>query len=289
MNISVVIVAFKSDHILQSLLSSIPSHYEIIVIENSLQNETKINLESKFSNLEVLIPNENLGYSGGVNLGVKRSKYKFVLVLTADVVFSLEMIQNFEKFIEQFNNFALLAPVYENSTVHQNFKIFHNNKVDKIKIKNFYLTEVDEIDGAFFLLNKSEFKTTKIMDENFFLYFESTDLCYQLKKNKKKMYVIENLKFKHKGTASSKKEYEFEILINRNWHYSWSKFYFYKKNNNYFYALRKISPNIFRSLIRYFYSRVVFDTKEAKLNGAILSGIFNAILLRKSFYRPNIK
>ena len=77
MNISVVIVAFKSDHILQNLISSIPNHYEIIVIENSLQNETKINLESKFSNLEVLIPNENLGYSGGVNLGVKRSKYKF--------------------------------------------------------------------------------------------------------------------------------------------------------------------------------------------------------------------
>ena len=134
MNISVVIVAFKSDHILQSLISSIPNHHEIIVVENSLQNETKINLESKFSNLEVLIPNENLGYSGGVNLGVKKSKYKFVLVLTADVVFSLEMFQNFEEFIEQFNDFALLAPVYENPTVHQNFKIFHNIYVFSCKI-----------------------------------------------------------------------------------------------------------------------------------------------------------
>ena len=121
------------------------------------------------------------------------------------------------------------------------------------------------------------------------MYFETIDLCKKLEKLKHKMSIIRGLKFEHLGTSSSNKKFNNEILVNRNWHFSWSKFYFYKKNNNYFYALRKISPNIFRSLIRYFYSRVVFDTKEAKLNGAILSGIFNAILLRKSFYRPNIK
>ena len=106
--------------------------------------------------------------------------------------------------------------------------------------------------------------------------------------NKKKMYVIDNLKFTHRGLASSEKEYEFEILINRNWHYSWSKFYFFKKNNSYFYALRKVSPNLFRSLLRYLYSKIIFDNKKAILNKAIFSGILNAILLRKSFYRPSI-
>ncbi len=289
MNISVVIVAFKSDHLLKNIISSIPSHFEIVVIENSLQNETKNDLEKNFSNVKVLIPNENLGYSGGINLGVENSKYNFVLAIVADVVFSIEMLQNFEKCIEQFKDFALLAPVYENPTIHKNFKIFHNNKINKTKIKNFNLTEVDEIDGACFLVNKKQFTSNKIMDDNFFLYFESTDLCHQLKKNKKKMYVVDNLYFTHKGLASSNKEYEFEILINRNWHYSWSKFYFYRKNNNYFYALKKLSPNFFRSLVSYLKSKVIFDSKTASLNRAILSGIFNAILLRKSFYRPNIK
>ena len=289
MNISVVIVAFKSDHLLKNLISSIPSHFEIIVVENSLQNKTKNDLETNFSNVKVLIPSENLGYSGGINLGVEKSKYNFVLALVADVVLSIEMLQNFEKCIEQFDDFTLLAPVYENPTVHKNFKIFHKNKINKTKIKNFNLTEVDEIDGACFLVNKKKFTSRKIMDDNFFLYFESTDLCFQLKKNKKKMYVVDNLYFTHKGLASSNKEYEFEILINRNWHYSWSKFYFYRKNNNYFYALKKLSPNVFRSLLTYFYSKFIFDSKNARLNRATLSGIFNGILLRKSFYRPNIK
>ena len=289
MNLSVVIVAFKSDHILKKLIESIPTHNEVIIIENSLNNEIKKELESIFSNLRVIIPDQNLGYSGGVNLGVKESKNNIVMVLTADVNFSVDLINNIEKLLEIFNNFTLLAPVYKNLETHKNFKIFHKEKINELIYGEFKLKEVDEIDGAFFLLNKNSFENNQIMDENYFLYFDSTDLCYQLRKNKKKMYIIENLKFTHKGTASSKKEYEFEIQVNRNWHYSWSKFYFYKKNFSYFYALRKTSPNFFRSIFRYLYSIIVFDSKKKKLNQAIVSGIFNAILLRKSFYRPNIK
>ncbi|MDC3404068.1 glycosyltransferase, partial [Candidatus Pelagibacter sp.] len=128
MNISVVIVAFKSDHVLESLISKIPNHHEIIVVENSLQKGTKKNLESKFQNTKVFIPNENLGYSGGVNLGVEKSNHNFILIVTPDVSFSTEMLKNLEDCIEKFNDFTLLAPVYENSSVHKNFKIFHKNK-----------------------------------------------------------------------------------------------------------------------------------------------------------------
>ena len=289
MSISVVIIAFKSDHILPNLISKIPNHHEIIVIENSLQNKTKTSLENKYNNLKVLIPNENLGYSGGVNLGVEKSKNNFVLIVTADVDFTKEMIENFEECIENFNDFALLAPVYKNDSIHKNFKVFNNKRINEININKFQLSEVDEIDGALFLINKKQFDSNKIMDDKFFLYYDSTDLCHNLKKKDKKLFIVKNLKFTHKGTSSSNKNYEFEISINRNWHYSWSKFYFFKKNYNYLYALKKVLPNLFRSLIMYLYFKLISDKKKAKLNKAIISGIANAILLRKSFYRPNIK
>ncbi len=288
MKLSVVIVAFKSDHLLEGLIQSIPNHNDIIIVENSLENRTKQNLENKFSNVQVIIPEKNLGYSGGVNLGIKYSKHKFVLALVADVILIKEMIHNLEKCIQELSDFAILAPVYENVTVHKNYKIFHNNKVNRFNIHNFKIKEVDEIDGAFLLINKDQFGSDQVLDENYFLYFESTDLCNQLRKNKKKMYVVENLYFTHKGLASSNKEYEFEILLNRNWHYSWSKFYYYKKNSNYFFALKKISPNFMKSLIRYIQSIILFDKQKAKLNKAILLGLINSILLRKSSYRPNI-
>ena len=37
-----------------------------------------------------------------------------------------------------------------------------------------------------------------------FLYFESTDMCMNLIKQGKKLFVIENLKFNHLGTSSSR-------------------------------------------------------------------------------------
>ena len=288
MSISVVIISFKSDHLLQNIITSIPNHFEIIIIENSLNTKTKNDLENKFSNTKVIIPETNLGYAGGVNLGIKKSKYNFTLVLVADVDVSLKMLLNMEKCVKNFNQFALVAPVYENPTVHKNFKIFDKSIINKIQVKNFKLTEVDEIDGACFLVNKNEFKDHEILDDNFFLYFESTDLCHRLKLKKKKMYIVEDLEFMHIGLASSEEKYAFEILVNRNWHYCWSKFYFFKKNYSYLYALRKLSPNLLKSLIAYFKSKITLDSKNARLNKANISGILNALLLKKSSYRPNI-
>ena len=42
-------------------------------------------------------------------------------------------------------------------------------------------------------------------------------------------------------------------------------------------------------LVKYLYSKFISDDNKTRLNKAILSGISNAILLRKSHYRPNIK
>ena len=97
------------------------------------------------------------------------------------------------------------------------------------------------------------------------------------------------MKFDHIGTGSTKKIYNHEILINRNWHYCWSKFYFFRKNNNYFYAIKKVLPNIYQNLIGIIISLFKLNMIELRLHKSSLSGIINSILLRKAFYRPNIK
>ncbi len=288
MNISYIIVAYKSDHVLENLISSIPSKNEIIVVENSLNNKIKFSLEKKYTNLRVFIPSENLGYSAGVNLGVNKSSGKYVFILTPDIILTKDIFLNFEKILNKFDNFSLLAPVYKDNSIHNNFKIFNNRATNKFNIDSFNIREVDEIDGACFLINKEKFKNKNIMDENYFLYFDSTDLCQQLRKEKKNMYVVTNLTFTHEGTASSKEEYKFEILVNRNWHYSWSKFYFYKKNIGYFFSLKKIFPNLIKAIFNFIFYGIILNHKKARLNKAIISGILHSMLLRKSSFRPKI-
>ena len=126
------------------------------------------------------------------------------------------------------------------------------------------------------------------MDENIFIYFETMDMCARFKKDNMKMYICEKIKFEHFGSQSHDIFYDHEAKLSRNWHYNWSKFYFFKKHYNYFYALKKILPNLLRAIKSYF--RNIFSSSEENRNKKILAsyelkGIFAAIMLKKSEFR----
>ena len=294
MNLSIVIVSYKSDHLIEKIISSCPSEFEIIIIENSVNKELKIKLENKYSNVKVILPKKNLGYGSAINLGLGISKNNYVFCLSPDVEIDKKCFQEILDILKKFDNFTILAPTYLNESIHKNyiiseiFKKENDNKVEK-----YILKPVSEIDGAAFIINKSNLESTKIMDENFFLYFESTDMCMNLIKQGKKIFVTDNLKFIHLGTSSSNPSIKKEINFNRNWHYAWSKFYLFRKHYNYFYALKKTLKNFFHSLkwflickIKYKYSNQKKDKIDQDLHKAVLMGLINSYLLRKSSYRP---
>ncbi len=287
MSLSIVIVTFKSNHLIDKLIKSIPDKYNILIVENSLDNSLKKRLESNFSNVKVFIPEENLGYSRGLNYGVNVSKTKFVFCLVADVIFEKKTFILIEEILKKIQNFAIIAPTYKDEKTYKNYleKKVKNQKILDIDDKK--LLEVREVDGAAFVVNKEKFQTN-IMDDKIFMYFESTDMCLNTYKRGEKIYAILNVKFDHLGLQSSESQFSSEIKKNRNWHYCWSKFYFYKKNYNYFYALSKISPNFFRSLISVIRSFLKRDFETYSYAKAELGGIICSIFNRKSFYRPKI-
>ncbi len=287
MKLSFAIISYKSDHLLSKLLGKISRKHEVIVIENSLQDKTKNKIEKKFQNSKVIIPEKNLGYASAFNKALKMSKNNFLITISPDVQIDKKLISKIENVLNKFKNFSLMAPEYRNKKIYQNF-VPLTKPNDIVKIKNYKMLRVKEIDWCFCIINKSKFKQSKILDENFFLYFETIDLCKKLLLDRKKMYIIKNLKFNHLGTSSSNKKYEFAIRLNRNWHFSWSKFYFYKKNYNYLFALKKILPNIYQSLIGIVFCTLIFNFKDTRLHFSSLKGFISSAFLIKSYFRPNL-
>ena len=285
MNLSVVIVVFKSGHLLEKLILSIPKNYEIIIIENSLDTEIKNKFE-KYNNVQVVIPKENLGYGRSFNLGLETSKNNFTCFLSPDVAIPEGCFENLAKIIKKINDFIILAPTYFDESIHKNYQIKNKQLLNDLNIDKFKLIEVDEIDFAMAVVNKASVKNNRLMDENFFLYFESTDACMNLRKNNKKIYVVENLKFHHFGTESSDPKYTIDIAINRNWHFCWSKFYLLKKHYGYFHGIRKTIPNLVRSLKMCLISILKKDKENFKIHKASLSGLISSYFLKKSNYRP---
>ena len=124
-----------------------------------------------------------------------------------------------------------------------------------------------------------------MFDENFFLYFEVTDFCYRINKNKEKLYISDKIKFNHFGSDSVSSKYSLISLLTKSWHYNWGKFYFYKKHYSYFYALRKIRLNVFSSLKRLLTNLLFLKFKICYICLIQLYGTFSSIILLKSFYR----
>ena len=77
MDLTIVIVSFKSGDILHRCIKSIDKKYTIIIVENSQNVKLKEELEKKYSNVKCILPEKNLGYGAGNNLGIKSSKTKY--------------------------------------------------------------------------------------------------------------------------------------------------------------------------------------------------------------------
>ena len=110
MDLTIVIVSFKSGDILHRCIKSIDKKYPIVIVENSQNIKLKEELEKKYLNVECILPEKNLGYGAGNNLGIKISKTKYVLTLNPDTILYENTIS---KLLEQANiieDFALLGP-----------------------------------------------------------------------------------------------------------------------------------------------------------------------------------
>ena len=152
--------------------------------------------------------------------------------------------------------------------------------------KKFGVIEVDIIDNSF-IVNRKNIKKF-LFDERYFLYFETFDFCKNLKKEGKKLFVCNKIKYHHYGSSSVDRKFDTIVKLTRAFHYNWSKFYYFKKHYNYLFALKKIVPNFFNSLKKILFSILKLDKKNLMIGLVELYGILTAILLLNSFYRPKM-
>ena len=290
--LTLAFLSHHSKHLITKLVDEIINYdlgVKILIIENSIDHQLKYELESKYKKqVKVYLPNENLGFSKGMNKAIELSDDQFVFLNPADVILSHTCIQNLLNCLNNFKDFTLLAPTYKDEKIYKNYEEFLFSKereTHQLKIENFNLKEVDWIDGTF-IVNKEKIENNKIMDENIFIYFETMDMCLNFKKKNQKMFVVENIKFEHIGGSSHERKFNFEAKLSRNWHYNWSKFYYFKKNFSYLYALKKFSTVLFKNALKLLYYFVTRNKENYLLKKAEINGSMHSILLNKSNYRP---
>ena len=266
-----VITTYLSDKIIDECLKDLPGVCRKIVIDNSGNKKMKKRIEEKYINVECLLMDENLGYGKANNVGIKNSNTEYIFILNPDAKLTEE---KFLEIIKKINSkdFAIAAP-----------QIREKNNIYKQNFTTEDILFVDQVPGMALILNKEKFNNN-FFDENFFLYLEEIDLCRRMKKQGENIIEV-NVELEHLGGKSHGEQYE-EVSKSRNWHWMWSKFYFNKKYNGYFYAFIITFPTLAGSFLKYIFFKLINNyEKKIKYKMRFL-GLFNGYILRGSFYRP---
>ena len=279
-DLTIIFVSFYSKNLIEKPLKKISEDIKVYIIENSKDKIAKEQLESKYPNVSVVLPEENTGNGGGINVGLNLVKTKYALYLDVDTELDELTLQKLYNNANTIKNFSILGPSIYNFN-YKNEYYLKKNIFDKVHSMNF-------MTGCALFFNMEILKKIGFFDENIFLYYEENDLYLRCLEKNQPIYLIEEAKINHLGNSATDIKFKNEIEINRNWHLMWSTFYFHKKHYGVIKAYQKTLFKLMSALIKYAYFNLIRKSNKKMIYRARASGIFNAILGKKSWFRPSI-
>lgn len=268
-------ISFKSEHIINNFLRQFDKKFKITLVENSNNSLLKKRLEKKFKNLNVIISGSNLGFGKAFNLGIKNIHAKYILHLNPDAKINFKNIKKLFYFIKKKSLAAIVAPR----------EILKKKNRKKITINNEIFSEVEYVKGSVYILNVQNCKKTNFFDENFFLYMEEVDLCKRLKLINKKIYLLNTAEAMHLGGKSHNPDYNFQMELQRNWHFMWSLYYYNKKHNGILFAITLTIKRFISSFLKSYFYLLLNNKKKYLVYKFRFQGLLSSYLNKKSYLR----
>lgn len=260
--ITVIIVAYNSSRNIRDLIKSLQYSTKyvtniIVIVNDSLdkvKTEKIIAHESTKSQIPIkLLKHSNEGFGTSCNYATKHVRTSHILFLNPDTIPKNDAINIlFEHHLHNHSSISGANLQNKDGKIETSisrfpniyFGIFHLSNIGKIMhyesakrkflyqdidSRKLYLRDsrVETVSGACMLISKSTFLQLNGFDENFFLYLEDVDLCYQAKKRGMNISFCPHAVVTHVGGASSNNKYR----INQQAWFN-SRKYYYKKNTN---------------------------------------------------------
>ncbi len=242
---------------IESLLSGslIPDH--IIVVDNASTDGSIDIIETKFQQVQIIRNTENLGFSGGNNIGIQqliKMNVDYIWVLNNDTEVDGKCLDELVRVMDNEPNVSGCCG-----------KILYDNPRDKIwyagsTLNNYTLKakhrgelEIDKgqyndqdttpfITGCCMFVRKLAWEYTGGFDEQFFAYCEDVDWCLRARKLGLKLRYVPQAIIYHKVSATFKK-----TTTQKNGGTS-SPFAIYLGTRNRMFLIRKHAKNSFQLL-----------------------------------------
>lgn len=170
-----------------------------------LKKAAKSNITDRFETqpkIHLILNKKNLGFAKANNQAIKKAKGDYILLLNPDTKILHNALQKTVNFMRQHQDIGILGCQLLNpdKTIQPSCRKFptlwsqviillklHNlfpNLVKKYYMLDFDYKknrQVDQVMGAYFLINKKVLKKIGLLDEKYWIWFEEVDFCKRAK------------------------------------------------------------------------------------------------------------
>jgi len=210
--LSILVINFKNPALLRLCLKSITTvvapdfKHEIIVVDVASSIETSNIVREEFKGVKLLSFKENIGFTRGVNEGIKNSQGDAYLILNPDIVPLRGSIEGLYNYLKNNSDAGMVGPRllnFDGTPQNSCFKFptlltllfrrtflgrlpFARKGLEHFLMKNSDLSKdhpVDWLMGSALLVSRKAVSKVGLMDERLFLYMNDVDWPRQFWEN----------------------------------------------------------------------------------------------------------
>lgn len=230
LDLAISIINYKTKDLTEKCLNSIIKsqpkvNYQIWLVDNGSFDGSAQYLKQKFTKLNFIQSDKNLGFAKGHNLSLNQIKAKYILILNSDTQVSDGVIDGMVDFMDQHPQAgiasckvlgfdgklqpnggdlpvgtALFNWLLNLEIVGLSKPSFHRNEESYYRNER----EVGWVSGNFMVIRQDVINKIGLLNEKYFMYFEDTDYCYKAKQAGFKIMFNPNLTIKHLSGGSLK-------------------------------------------------------------------------------------
>lgn len=234
--VSLVTLNLNQPKITEALLDSLLTvnkypDIEIIVIDNNSKVDPLPEWKIKYPTVNFFRASENLGFTGGNNLGIAHAKGDYLFIINNDTEVTESLIGRLVGILEKNPKIGVISPkinyfdqpdvLQYTGYTHMNYFTARNKCLGQFEKDNGqydYLTgQTGYAHGAAMMVRREIIEKVGAFSDNFFIYYEELDWCERIKKAGYEVWVDMQALLYHKESMTVGKHSAFkEYYMNRN-------------------------------------------------------------------------
>ncbi|GIW61551.1 MAG: hypothetical protein KatS3mg089_0403 [Patescibacteria group bacterium] len=180
------------DQCLKSLRYQTFDNFEIIMVDNVSKDDSVAFVKKNYPEVRVIENKQDLGFSGGNNVGVQYAHGEYVLLLNNDTRVTKDYLKNFIKAFQEIprlgaaqskmilmkdpNKLDACGAYWTDTTF-----LYHIGYLQDQNLKKFNVPfPVFTNKGASMLIRKDLINKIGLFDDDFWCYYEETDFCHRV-------------------------------------------------------------------------------------------------------------